>query len=255
VAPPIGIEEYGLDPKYASYYRKLYKTHWWWRMRERWVLDVIRRAQPRSGWRNILDIGCGDALFFDRLADYGDVEGIEPDRSLVSEANPHRSQIAIGPFDESFCPGKRYGLVLMLDVLEHLHDPLSALCQVAALLENEGNLVLTVPAYNAVWTNHDVLNHHVTRYKKSTLFPIIRAARLEVLESSYWFHWTFPTKLAQRALEKAFRLQPTNPSIPGSVLNKILMGISAVEHSLFRPLHIPFGTSLFVRCAHASSGS
>jgi SAM-dependent methyltransferase len=237
-----------LDPQYAAYYRRLYETHWWWRMRERWVLQAIRRATPGASMSKILDIGCGDALFFDQLSNFGSVEGLEPDRNLVSENNPHRKRITLGPFDASFQPGKCYNVILMLDVLEHLEDPQSALHRVASLLEDDGNLILTVPAYKLVWTNHDTVNHHFTRYTKATLFPLIRESRLKVLESAYWFHWTFPVKLLQRATEKTFRIPPGNPSIPGPFLNRFLMRVCSLEHSIFPPLRVPFGTSLFVRC-------
>ena len=237
-----------MDPQYGTYYRRLYEEHWWWRMRERWVLDAIRRANPGSGWRNILDVGCGDALFFDRLAEFGNVEGIESDRHLVSENNPHRPKIHIGPFDDSFQPTKRYGLILMLDVLEHLQNPRAALGRLASLLEPGANLIITVPAYKLVWTNHDDLNHHFTRYTKGSLFPLLHASGLAVLESAYWFQWTFPVKLAQRLLEKTFQLPPANPSIPGRSLNTLLMRFCAMEHAILTPLGIPFGTSFYVRC-------
>jgi len=242
-----------VDPQYGAYYRRLYETHWWWRMRERWVLQAIRRTNLRAGALNILDIGCGDALFFDQLATLGNVEGLEPDRELVSENNPHRQQITCGPFDESFQPGKRYELILMLDVLEHLQDPQSALTRVASLLEDHGNLILTVPAYKLAWTNHDHINHHFTRYTKATLFPLIRQSGLQVLESAYWFHWTFPVKLAQRVFEKTVHARPSNPSIPGPRLNKILMRFCSFEHAVLTPLRLPFGTSLFVRCGTLSN--
>jgi SAM-dependent methyltransferase len=244
-----------LDPQYGNYYRRLYEEHWWWRMRERWVLQAIRRANPGSGWSNILDVGCGDALFFDRLAEFGEVEGIEPDRHLVSEHNPHRSRITIGPFDDSFQPAKRYGLILLLDVLEHLQHPEAALRHVAKLLDSGGNLIITVPAYNLVWTNHDDLNHHFTRYRKSTLFPLLKQSGFAILESAYWFQWTFPVKLSQRALEKAFRIPPSNPPIPGHSLNTLLMHLCAIEHAVLTPIDVPFGTSLFVRCSVSKTNS
>ena len=241
-----------MDPQYGSYYRRLYEEHWWWRMRERWVLEAIRRATPVSGWRNILDVGCGDALFFDRLSEFGNVEGIEPDRHLVSPDNPFRSRIIVGPFDNSFQPNKRYGLILMLDVLEHLRDPQAALHHVVALLEDKGTLIITVPAYKAAWTNHDVMNYHLTRYRKSTLFPLIQAAGLRETESAYWFHLTFPVKIAQRAVQYIFKMAPQKPVIPSLRMNRLLMTAFSIEHAITSKLHIPFGTTLFVRCNLAS---
>ena len=108
-----------MDPKYGERYRDLFEKHWWWRARTRLIIDVLRRLQPARGWKSILDVGCGDGLFFPQLSQFGEVEGVEPFAELVSPNNPYRSRIQICPFDENFRPGKRYSLILMLDVLEH----------------------------------------------------------------------------------------------------------------------------------------
>src|SRR2546426_671635 len=52
-----------VEPEYAVRYRDLYRRHWWWRARERLILDVLRRLRPGAGWSAILDVGCGDGLF------------------------------------------------------------------------------------------------------------------------------------------------------------------------------------------------
>jgi 2-polyprenyl-3-methyl-5-hydroxy-6-metoxy-1,4-benzoquinol methylase len=115
-----------MDPRYGERYRELYERHWWWRARARFVNDVVRRRKPKQGWQNILDIGCGDGLFFPELSQFGEVEGVEPFAELVNPTNPYRSRIHIVPFDENFQPQKRYSLILMLDVLEHLEDAIAA---------------------------------------------------------------------------------------------------------------------------------
>jgi SAM-dependent methyltransferase len=238
-----------VDPNYSAYYRQLYENHWWFRMRERWVLEVLRQNCPANGWGSILDVGCGDGLLFDRLMEFGDVEGIETSREIVDPANPQFQKIHIGPFDDSFRPGKQYSLILLLDVLEHIPDPGAALRRCESLLKPGGALVITVPAFNVVWTNHDVLNHHVTRYRKATLFPLLQKAGFKIADSAYWFQWTFPVKLVQRFVEKLFRLQPANPKTPLPAVNRALCSLCSLEHAIVRPLHLPFGTTLFARCS------
>ena len=70
----------------------------------------------------ILDVGCGDGLFFDRLAEFGDVEGVEADGELVNPQGPFRERIRIAQFDTDFRTPVFYSLVLMLDVLEHFEE-------------------------------------------------------------------------------------------------------------------------------------
>jgi SAM-dependent methyltransferase len=109
-----------LERDYARQYRDLYTRHWWWCAREEAILRVIhRRFSPNANLR-ILDVGCGDGLFFSRLAQFGEVEGVEPDGELVDPQGPYRARIRIASFDTNFCPREPYSLVLMLDVLEHL---------------------------------------------------------------------------------------------------------------------------------------
>ena len=96
-----------MDTAYATAYADLYRNHWWWRTREtillRKLADLIDRARPAR----ILDVGCGAGLFFDALARFGHVEGIESDAALVAaewtvaRANP------VGELDDSFRPENR----------------------------------------------------------------------------------------------------------------------------------------------------
>src|SRR6202030_1945451 len=107
-----------------------------------------------------------------------------------------------------------------------------ALRRCALLLNPGGSLIVTVPAFNLVWTNHDVVNQHVTRYRKNTLFPLIREAGFRLNDSAYWFQWTFPAKLAERLIEKTFRLAPSNPVIPAPSVNRALSALCSFEHSV-----------------------
>ena len=229
----------GMDAEYARHYRDLYQRHWWWRSREAFLLGWIRRLNRRDALGRILDVGCGDGLFFDRLAEFGEVEGIEPDASLLSAGSPHRGRITVAPFDERFRPGHRYTLVLMLDVLEHLPDPVGALSHARSLLEPDGRLVVTVPAFQWLWTHHDELNRHYLRYTESTLREVAARAGLRMEESRYFFHWTVPGKLAVRAKERV--LGPGGPErVPAAPVNRALYLLSRAEQAL----RLPFGSSL-----------
>lgn len=234
-------------PEYGRRYRALYEAHWWWRARERWIVDALERHRPARGWGDALDIGCGDALFFDRLAALGcTVHGVESDAGLVDPEGPHRERITIGAFDASFQPGRRYSLILMLDVLEHLHDPLGALRHVAALLEPDGVFIATVPAFMTLWTTHDALNQHVTRYTRARLRAVATRAGLRVEQMRYFFHWMVAPKLAQRAAEALVRARPRAPRVPPRWINRSLYVLSALERRTLGALDIPFGSSLLL---------
>ena len=231
-----------MDPQYAQRYRDLATRHWWWRARN----DVVRREVSRllGGRRGLstLDIGCGDGVLFPFLSQFGDVQGIEPDPSVVSEQSPWRSRIEIRPFDESFAPGRQFDLILMLDVLEHLEDPQRALRQVRGLLADRGHLFLTVPAFEALWTHHDDLNRHFRRYTKPGLIDVANSAGLRVLESWYAFQWLFLAKLVERGRERLFGPSPPEV-VPAESINEALYKVCAVEQRAAGRI-MPFGSSL-----------
>jgi SAM-dependent methyltransferase len=235
-----------VEQEYALGYRELYRRHWWHRARERLIVDVLERLRPPGGWSAVLDVGCGDALFFDQLARFGHVEGVEPNASLLTADGPYRDRIHVGPFDASFRPGRRYGLILMLDVLEHLREPAEALRHALALLQPGGRVLVTVPAFRLLWTNHDVLNHHYTRYTGASLARVARAAGLRIERSRYFFHWLFPVKLGQRLFEAAWPRPPALPRVPPGWINRVLYLASRGEQVVLGRLPIPFGTSLLV---------
>jgi 2-polyprenyl-3-methyl-5-hydroxy-6-metoxy-1,4-benzoquinol methylase len=235
-----------VDPQYGERYRELYQKHWWWRARTELIVDTIRRLQPPRGWKTILDIGCGDGLFFDRLAEFGEVEGVEPGAELVSPENPHRGRIHVRPFDDGFRPGKQYSLVLMLDVLEHLGEPAAALRHAVALLAPGGTLVATVPAFMSLWTNHDVINHHLIRYTKRTFREMASRAGLRIRQERYLYQWTCPVKLGVRLVEGIFRLEPSPPRIPANWINETLYQLSRIEEKILSLVPMPFGSSLMV---------
>jgi SAM-dependent methyltransferase len=235
-----------VDREYGNRYHDLYEKHWWWRARTKYIVDTLWRYRPQSGWTTVLDIGCGDTLFFGRLKEFGDVEGVEPCRELVSPDNPDRSRIHICPFDEHFAPGKSYSLILMLDVLEHLPDPVAALKHAMELLEPQGTFIATVPSFMALWTNHDLLNHHFTRYTKQSFREIAKGAGLEIEEERYFYHWAFLPKIGIRLAERALRLKPKPPIVGKGWTNEFLYGISRLEQVVLSWLPIPFGSSLMV---------
>lgn len=234
-----------MQGEYAKRYRELHERHWWWRARERWILATLRASRPATGWNSILDVGCGDGLLFDRLLELGDsVEGIEADPTLVSPDGPHRHRITIASFDSTFQPGRRYSLILMLDVLEHLSDPVAALRHAVSLLEPDGLFLATVPAFMSLWTNHDVLNQHVTRYTRREVHELAALARLRLDSSRYFFHWTYPAKIAVRALEALSHRVPQPPRVPHDWINRSLYTASVIEQWLVGRLSIPFGSSI-----------
>ena len=237
-----------MDPIYASRYRELYEKHWWWRAREEKLCDELERYLAGTSAKSILDVGCGDGLFFNRLRQFGNAEGVEPAADLVNPNGPNRARITVAPFDQSFQPRRKYDLILMLDVLEHLDAPEEAMRHALSLLESDGLLFITVPAFRLLWTNHDRLNEHRTRFTKASFTRLAISAGVKIVALRYFFFWLFPVKLAARIAEAILGRRPRIPRLPPSRINRFLYGLSRAEEKFGRSLslNIPFGSSLLI---------
>ena len=232
-----------MEADYAASYGDLYARHWWFRAREDHVLRQIARIDPGRPMR-ILDIGCGDGLMWPKLKRFGDVEGIEPDASLIPANSPNRPSIEVAPF-----PGRprqqRYDLIVMLDVLEHIQDDRGALARVVDLLAPGGHYVMTVPALMLLWSEFDAVNGHFRRYRVPPLRQLLQQSGLDVLNVNYYYFWPVLPLLGRRAL---FRSQDVNSSqfvkVPPRPLNRLLHITSALEHRVTSALGAPFGSSI-----------
>lgn len=235
-----------MDPGYAAAYRELYEHHWWWRAREAFLLKRLRAAAGGETGRRILDVGCGDALFFDELAAFGNVRGVEPDADVLMDG-PWREAIHAGTL-ETFSAEAPFDWILMLDVLEHIETPRDTLVRARELATDGASLFLTIPAFESLWTRHDDLNYHFTRYDRSSLSTVLAGAGWEMAESEYFFHWLAPLKLLVRLKERLVKGDPEVERVPPRPLNALALAVSTVERRLVSGLSIPFGTSLYARC-------
>jgi len=235
-----------MDAEYAKNYQQLYENHWWWRAREELIVAVLRTWIPRGEKASVLDIGCGNGLFFDRLGEFGDVEGIEADASVVTADGSHRDRIHIAPFTPDYDTDKRYDLILMLDVLEHLSNPADTLHRAVELLHDDGIVLITVPAFDLLWTVHDDHNHHLKRYTKRSFAALARQSGLRIHQDRYCFHWVFFAKLAVR-LKETLRIGSNDiADSPVSPLNRLLFHATRFDEFVLGRLPVPFGSSLLV---------
>jgi SAM-dependent methyltransferase len=231
-----------MDTGYATAYIGLYQNHWWWRAREaillRRLADVIDHARPAR----ILDVGCGAGLFFDALERFGHVEGIESDAALVEQSGPWRDRIVVGELDDSFRPEGSFDAILMLDVLEHVSNPERMLSSARRILAPGGRIVITVPAFECLWTSHDDLNHHLRRYTPRRLCDTVREAGLATESVGYLFQSLVIPKLFVRAAEAMKGGPPRVPRVPSPAINTVLRKWFQTE--LLVSKWLPFGTSL-----------
>ena len=231
-----------MDARYVAAYPHLYRSHWWWRAREHILLRTIRRLLEGVSHPRILDVGCGAALFFDALQQFGRVEGIEADPVAVAQSGRWRDQIVVGELDDSYAPAAPFDLVLVLDVIEHMANPEPLLRRAGEILAPGGCILITVPAYDWLWTRHDDLNEHVRRYTAAEMRHLLLRAGLVQLENGYMFQALVFAKLLVRFREWATAAPAGVPRVPSAFLNRAAQTWFKAEHSLLGWL--PFGASL-----------
>lgn len=239
-----------MDAAYVEHYAELYRHHWWWRAREAFLLEQLTKIGPAGGFGPILDVGCGAGLFFDALSRYGEPHGVESDRAAIAMAGRWQKAITPGIL-EDLPGGHRFGLITMLDVIEHIEDDRQVLRQAAELLRPGGWLMITVPALPVAWTQHDVMNHHYRRYRLPELRQrVLEIPGLALVDLRYFFVWSLPAKLLVRLKEKTLGATAAPvPGIPPKPLNRLLEAFSRWEQKILR--RPPFGTSLFALAQRA----
>lgn len=148
---------------------ELDEHHWWYRGRRlviRAELDHLQLpAQPR-----ILDAGCGSGRTLQELRDYGDVSGVELNPKAAEVARGRNlGEVRIARLEELPFSTHAFDLITCLDVIEHTPDDVVALRELRRVCAPQGWLLVTVPAYQALWSGHDEANHHYRRYVRRTL--------------------------------------------------------------------------------------
>lgn len=235
-----------MQAEYAQRYRTLWNEHWWWRSRESLLVGWIERLHRRTPLRRILDVGCGDGLFFNRLERFGDVEGLESDATLLRDPR-WTEAIRVGSLGAGFRADKQFDLLLLLDVLEHIENDADALLSAYSALRPGGHLLATVPALTLLWSRHDEVNAHYRRYKPGGLRSVVEAAGFEVETIRFFFFWAVVPMLFRRWLAPGGGgTADYEVTIPPTPINRALMLVSRCDHVLGRFLRWPWGSSLLV---------
>ncbi len=158
--------------------------HWWYRGRRRIIraeLDGLPLPRPAR----ILDAGCGSGRTLEELADYGTVAGLELDPDAAQMARGRDlGEVVVGRVEEMPWDDASFDLITCLDVIEHTPDDGPALCELYRVTRPGGFLLVTVPAYQALWSLHDEANHHFRRYSRRSLRTAVTAAGWNVCRIS-----------------------------------------------------------------------
>ncbi|QXE92261.1 class I SAM-dependent methyltransferase [Geomonas subterranea] len=138
----------------------------------------------------VLDIGCGDGFVAENLFSglrHREVAAVDSNltREQLVNFTAARSDIS---FQRELPQSGSFDLILLLDVLEHIEDDVSFLKNVVnRYLEAKGAVMITVPAFQALFSGHDAFLGHYRRYSLPALVQLAEVAGLKVRRSGYLF--------------------------------------------------------------------
>ncbi len=237
-----------MDRDYELQTLQVEDRHWWYRGR-RIVLEGVINGLGLPPQARILDAGCGSGRNMIELARHGTVTGVElSDTSVAAARERNSGEVIEGSVLEMPFEDGAFDLAVSLDVIEHLQDDVSALRELRRTVAPGGALLVTVPAYQWLWSGHDEINHHHRRYTKRTLQAAAEQAGWRQVRTTYFNSLLLPAAIILRVLDR-MSTKTTESSldlwVPPEPLNWLFERPLVLEGSLIaRGGRIPAGLSL-----------
>lgn len=239
----------GMEAKEYSILYKNEESHWWPKSKRELVLFRLGNSLGKKG--NVLDFGCGSGKMLEELDKKGFFcLGLDSSKIAVKFCRQRGVKAFLADFQTL---NKKYfkcfDAVLALDVLEHIKDEGKALSCIKKFLKNSGMLVITVPAFQWLFSNWDTMLHHYRRYDKKTIIQLLERNGFKVQKSFYWCSFLFPAIALVRLLRRKKNLVAKSDfEMTPQFLNGALLWIMRFENWMHgKGLHLPFGTSVFVQ--------
>lgn len=224
------------------------KTYWWHVGRIRIIQSYLKRAKVDEKRSKILNIGCGTGGTIDMLERFGDTDNVDISDEAIKfmKQQGHKSITKVSDIKLPF-KAKTYDVACAFDVLEHIDKHVDALKEWKRVTKDDGVIIITVPAYQWLWSGHDVSLHHKRRYTIKRLAAAAQEAGLKPDKMSYAIVFSLPLVAGFRLLDKTLRWRASSetsyvnvPSWINMFFTKLLYG----EAKLHGVISFPFGTSV-----------
>jgi len=237
-----------LQDKNTEEVKRLYEQEtlsWWIRGRREIIRQVLRGSLPPAQPIRVADIGCGAGTMLSVLQAYGPVTAVDVSPLAVRLASLRGyAHVVFGSVTSLPLASRSYGLVAVLDVLEHVDDDACAVRECARVLVRGGMLVVTVPAGPGRFGVHDVALGHRRRHDGQGLRRLVEGAGLSVERMSHFnLMLLFPAVL-YRMLHRTGKHASADPLVLPGPLNAVAYSLLLGEAALLRRMCLPAGVSL-----------
>jgi SAM-dependent methyltransferase len=212
------------------------EVHWYYQSKKIPMLAYTRKILAATHPLTIVDVGSGSGFF-----------AISLEREFTSQIKKvYLVDINYTPEEIAASKGTKIektlkipdkienGLVIMMDVLEHLEDDLKMLNEIKAACAGDNNyFFITVPAFTSLWSGHDDYLGHYRRYKINTLNSVLNKAKYNIKNTYYLYGTLFPMVWVARKLDNMKKKEATSNMKPfNPLINNILLGITSIEMKL-----------------------
>lgn len=232
-------------------YFELEENSWWCQSRRDIITKLIKTLDINKGSK-ILEIGCSSGTLTKSLEQMGfaNVYGIDNSRIAISLCKKRGlKNVFVMDGAKTRFKKEEFDVIIASDILEHIKNSGSALNGWRKIMKPGGILIIFVPAFNFLWSEHDTSNVHYRRYTKNGLVNDLKMADFKIDRISYWnFILFFPASIVRifqhmfmkRKIQTLQQLYEINP-----ILNKIIISMLKFENWFHKRLNFPVGVSIF----------
>jgi 2-polyprenyl-3-methyl-5-hydroxy-6-metoxy-1,4-benzoquinol methylase len=203
-------------------------NHWYYQSKVAATLKLMENYDPRV----ILDVGAGSGFFSRYMLRHTSareawcVDVCYPESSDSDEEGKPvhcRKEVDFVNAD----------LVLIMDVLEHIEDDAEFLKNYVTKVPQGAKFLISVPAFQFLWSGHDVFLEHKRRYTLPQLEALVSKTGLNIEKSNYYFGFVFPaalvTRLADKIVHRKTEQKKSQLKKHSHFVNKILSTICKAE--------------------------
>ncbi len=226
---------------------KVESFHWWFVVRRKLLKSILSSVGVPIKSVTV-DIGCGAGSNLRTLVSAG-LNVIGLDQSIYALTLIRRKEefpLLAGDLNKLPIKTKSVGLVIAMDIIEHLQNDAKGISESYRILSNGGILILTVPAFKFLWGIQDVVTGHKRRYSRNEVVDKLREEGFDILKSSYFNFFLFlPILIARRMIRLLGLKIKTENEINSPLINFFFKAIFCLEIYALKYFSFPFGVSIF----------
>lgn len=208
------------------------EQHWYYSSKAKAMSRLLEGITPAK----ILDVGAGSGFFSRHLL--AQTEAAEAwCIDIRYEADSDESEAGKAVHYRRSVDAIDADLVLLMDVLEHVDDDVALLNEYVDKVPSGSRFLVTVPAFQFLWSGHDDFLEHKRRYTLNQLETVVRNAGLNVRHGAYYFGMVFPIAAAIRIAQKVdHKRKPAHSQLTmhNPIANAILKSICNIELPVMR---------------------